>query len=375
MSNRDKENLADIIADEINKTFKHQQTAYFLDDGANPTDVTDWISTGSTILDLAISNRPNGGVGVGKITELNGLEGSGKSLIGSHLLASTQRKDGVAVYIDTESAVSPEFLQAIGVDTKNMLYVHLETVEEIFETIETIITKVRESDKDKLVTILVDSLAAASTKVEMDADFDKDGWATAKAIIISKAMRKITQMVARQKVALVFTNQLRQKLGVMFGDPWTTSGGKAVPYHSSTRVRFKNAGQIKDSSKKNTIDIKIKAQVIKNRLGPPMRTAEFPLYFDTGIDNYGSWLTTMKEHKLLKQGGAWYTIQHVDIETGELIKEYKFQSKDFETLMNENTELKEFCYQQICDACILKYDSKQLGIDDVEETDTAVDEL
>ena len=375
MSNRDKENLADIIADEINKTFKHQQTAYFLDDGPNPTDVTEWISTGSTILDLAISNKPNGGVAVGKITELNGLEGSGKSLIGSHLLASTQRKGGVAVYIDTESAVSPEFLHAIGVDTKNMLYVHLETVEEIFDTIETIITKVRESDKDKLVTILVDSLAAASTKVEMDADFDKDGWATAKAIIISKAMRKITQMVARQKVALVFTNQLRQKLGVMFGDPWTTSGGKALPYHSSTRIRFKNAGQIKDTSKKNTIGIKIKAQVIKNRLGPPMRTAEFPLYFDTGIDNYGSWLTVMKEHKLLKQGGAWYTIPHVDLETGELIKEYKFLSKDFEELMLNNSELRDFCYTQICEACILKYDSKQLGIDDVEETDMAVDEL
>ena len=374
MSNKDE--LAGIIADELNKTFKHQKVAYFLRDGeGSPTDVTDWISTGSTMLDLAISNKPNGGVAVGRITELNGLEGSGKSLIGSHLLASTQKKDGIAVYIDTESAVSPEFLDAIGVDTESMLYVHLETVEEVFETIETIITKIRESDNDKLVTILVDSLAAASTKVEMDADFDKDGWATAKAIIISKAMRKVTQMVARQRVALVFTNQLRQKLGVMFGDPWTTSGGKALPFHASTRVRFKNMGQIKDSSKKNTIGIKIKGQVIKNRLGPPMRTAEFPLYFDTGIDDYGSWLTVMKEHKLLKQGGAWYTIQHVDTETGELIKEYKFQSKEFETLMDETPELKEFCYNQICEACILKYDSSELGIDDVSETDEVVDEL
>jgi recombination protein RecA len=373
-NNRDE--LASVIADELNKTFKHQQVAYFLQDGgSNPTKVTDWISTGSTMLDLAIANKPNGGVAVGKITELNGLEGSGKSLIGSHLLASTQRKGGIAVYIDTESAVSPEFLEAIGIDTKNMLYVHLETAEEVFETIETIVTKIRESDKDKLVTILVDSLAAASTKVEMDAEFDKDGWATAKAIIISKAMRKITQMIARQKIALVFTNQLRQKLGVMFGDPWTTSGGKALPFHSSTRVRFKNTGQIKDSSKKNTIGIKIKAQVIKNRLGPPMRTAEFPLYFDTGIDDYGSWLTVMKEHKLLKQAGAWYTINHANTETGELIKEYKFQSKDFENLLLENPDLKEFCYQKICDACILKYDSKELGIDDVNEVDEVVDEL
>ena len=369
-----KDELAGIIADELNKQFKHQKVAFFLDEGSNPTDVTDFISTGSTMLDLAISNKPNGGVAVGKITELNGLEGSGKSLIGSHLLASTQKKDGIAVYIDTESAVSQEFLRAIGVDTSKMIYVHLETCEEIFDTIETIVTKIRESDKDKLVTILVDSLAAASTKVEMDADFDKDGWATAKAIIISKAMRKVTQMIARQKVALVFTNQLRQKLGVMFGDPWTTSGGKALPFHSSTRVRFKNAGQIKDGNKV-TIGIKIKGQVIKNRLGPPMRTVEFPLYFDKGIDDFGSWLTVMKEHKLLKSGGAWYTLQHADTETGELIKEYKFLSKDFEKLMLENPELKEYCYGLICEACILKYDSKELGIDDVTETEESVDEL
>ena len=369
-----KDELANVIADELNKQFKHQQVAYFLEEGANPTDVTDFISTGSTMLDIAISNRPNGGVAVGKITELNGLEGSGKSLIGSHLLASTQRKDGIAVYIDTESAVSQEFLRAIGVDTSKMLYVHLETVEEIFDTIETIVTKIRESDKDKLVTILVDSLAAASTKVEMDADFDKDGWATAKAIIISKAMRKITQMIARQNVALVFTNQLRQKLGVMFGDPWTTSGGKALPFHSSTRVRFKNMGQIKDGSK-NTIGIKIKGQVIKNRLGPPMRTADFPLYFDTGIADFDSWLTVMKEHKIVKVGGSWYTLNHTDTETGEIIKEYKFQSKDFEELMLTNSELKDYCYEQICEACILKYDSKELGIDDVEETDEVVDEI
>ena len=370
----EKDELAGIIADELNKQFKHQKVAYFLEEGGNPTDVTGWISTGSTMLDLAIANRPNGGVAVGKITELNGLEGSGKSLIGSHLLASTQKQDGIAVYIDTESAVSQEYLRAIGIDTSKMVYVHLETCEEIFDTIETIVTKIRESNKDKLVTILVDSLAAASTKVEMDADFDKDGWATAKAIIISKAMRKVTQMIARQKVALVFTNQLRQKLGVMFGDPWTTSGGKALPFHSSTRVRFKNAGQIKDGNK-TTIGIKIKGQVIKNRLGPPMRTVEFPLYFDTGIDDFGSWLTVMKEHKLLKSGGAWYTLQHCDLETGELIKEYKFLSKDFENLMLENSELKDYCYGLICEACILKYDSKELGIDDVEETDEVMDEL
>ena len=362
-----KDELAEVIASELNKQSKSHQVAYFLDGvQETPTDVTDWISTGSTILDLAISNRPDGGLAAGRITEINGLEGSGKSLIGAHALAATQKKGGLAVYIDTESAVSSEFLQAIGIDTENMLYVHLETVEEIFDTIETIVTKIRESDKDKLVTILVDSLAAASTKVEMDADFDKDGWATAKAIVISKAMRKITQLIARQRVCLIFTNQLRQKLGVMFGDPWTTSGGKALPFHSSTRIRLKNVGQIKDT-KKNTIGIKIRAQVIKNRLGPPLRSADFSLYFDKGIDDFGSWLEVLKGHKLIKQAGAWYTLEDQDG------KEHKFQSKDFGSLMaDEDTQ--KYIYDKICEASILTYDSGKLGIDDVTTSDEFADE-
>ena len=159
----------------------------------------------------------------------------------------------------------------------------------------------------------------------------------------------------------------------MFGDPWTTSGGKALPFHASTRVRLKNAGQIKDK-KNNTIGIKIKAQVIKNRLGPPMRTADFSLYFDKGIDDYGSWLTMMKDHKLVKQAGAWYTLTIVDKSTGEVTAEKKFQSKDFEQIL-EAPEIKEYCYDMICQACILKYDSKQLGVDDVVETSEVVDEL
>ena len=362
-----KDELDEVIASELNKQSKSHQVAYFLDGvQETPTDVTDWISTGSTILDLAVSNKPDGGLAAGRITEINGLEGSGKSLIGAHALAATQKKGGLAVYIDTESAVSSEFLQAIGIDTENMLYVHLETVEEIFDTIETIVAKIRESDKDKLVTILVDSLAAASTKGEMDSDFDKDGWATAKAIVISKAMRKITQLIARQRVCLIFTNQLRQKLGVMFGDPWTTSGGKALPFHSSTRIRLKNVGQIKDT-KKNTIGIKIRAQVIKNRLGPPLRSADFSLYFDKGIDDFGSWLEVLKGHKLIKQAGAWYTLEDQDG------KEHKFQSKDFGSLMaDEDTQ--KYIYDKICKASILKYDSGKLGIDDVTTSDEFADE-
>ena len=355
MSTRD--DLAGVLADTINKQFKDMKVAYFLDGSdTTPTDIKDFVSTGSTMLDLAISNQPNGGIAVGRITELNGLESSGNSLIGPHILAETQKKGGVAVYIDTETSVSTDFLEAIGVDVESMLYLHLETVEDIFSAVEEIVAKVRESDKDRLVTILVDSLAAATTKVELEAEFDKDGWATSKAIILSKAMRKITQMIGRQKIALVFTNQLRQKLGVMFGDPWTTSGGKALPFHASTRIRLKNVGQIKDT-KKNTIGMKMRAQVIKNRLGPPMRHADFELYFESGIDNEGSWLHVMKDHKLVKQGGAWYTMN--DHQGNEI----KFQSKDWAEYL-QNEKFKKYCYNMICDKVILKYE-KNFGIDDV----------
>ena len=152
----------------------------------------------------------------------------------------------------------------------------------------------------------------------------------------------------------------------MFGDPWTTSGGKALPFHASTRIRLKNMGQIKDT-KKDTIGIKIRAQVIKNRLGPPLRSAEFPLFFDKGIDDYGSWLTVMKDHKLVKQAGAWYTF--VD-QNGE---EHKFQSKDFGALISD-VETQEYIYDSICEKLILKYDSAQLGIDDVTTDEEFVDE-
>ena len=355
--------LAKSLADSLNKKFKDtNKVAYFLDGSdTTPTDIKEFISTGSSTLDLAISNRPDGGIAVGRITEINGLESSGKSLLGAHILAETQKKDGIAVYIDTETSVSQQFMEVIGIDLNKMLYLHLETVEEIFEAIEEIVTQVRESDKDRCVTILVDSLAAASTKVEMEADYDKDGWATSKAIIISKAMRKITQMIGKHNIALVFTNQLRQKLGVMFGDPWTTSGGKALPFHASTRIRLKNLGQIKDT-KKNTIGMKCRAQIVKNRLGPPLRHADYSMYFDRGIDNYGGWLTVMKEHKLVKVGGAWYTL--VD-QNGD---EHKFLSKDWEDLITSNDELRQYVYELICDKVILKYKEK-LGIDDVEYTD------
>jgi recombination protein RecA len=366
MAKKQELDLADILAIELNKHSKDNKVAFFLDEDEAPTNVDGWVSTGCAMLDVAISNRPYGGLPVGRIVEITGLEQSGKSLLSAHLLAETQKLGGVAVLIDTETAVSREFLEAIGVDISKLLYVSADSVEQIFDFTETIIEKVRETSKDRLVTIVTDSVAAASSKAELASDYGKDGYATDKAIIISKAMRKITNMIGRQKILLVYTNQLRQKMNAMpFGDPWTTSGGKALAFHSSVRLRLKGTGQIKMKVGGNDkiVGMKVRAQVVKNRMGPPLRSTDFEIYFDRGIDNYGSWLGVMKDNKVVKQAGAWYT--YIDTETGE---EVKFQSKDFILLMSERVDLREQIYKKICEETILQYKSDTLDIDSMEIT-------
>jgi recombination protein RecA len=374
------DSLANTLAESINKQFKGQalKTAFFLaGDDDSPSNVKDWISSGSDTLDLAISNRPNGGFPVGRITEITGLEASGKSLLASHALAETQKKGGLAVYIDTESATSSEFLEAIGVDLKTMLYVPLETIEEIFETIETIVEGVRKANKDRLVTIVVDSVMGASTKIEMAAEYDKDGYATSKSIILSKAMRKVTNWIARENICLIFTNQLRTKMGVSFGDPWTTAGGKAIPFHASVRLRLKNTGMIKAKMNgvEQVVGSKTEVQVVKNRMGPPHRKVNYDIYYDSGIDNYGGWLELMKKFDLVKQSGAWYTLEDIDHETGEVFGEVKFQSKDFiEKIMQDDT-VKNRLYKRICDAYIFKYQAGiDGGIDDIIITEEVINE-
>ena len=359
--------LGGVIAETINKQFKAQniKTAYFLEgDSDAPTIVKEWVGTGSTMLDLAISNRKYGGFPVGRVSEITGLEQSGKSLLAAHALLNTQKKGGLAVYIDTENAIATEYLTAIGLNLKDMLYIPLETVEDIFETVDVIIDKVRSSDKDRLVTIVVDSIAGASTKTEMAADFDKDGYATAKALIISKAMRKITNLIGRERICLIITNQLRQKLNApAFSDPWTTPGGKGIPFHASVRLRLSSIGAIKAKreGRDEIVGSRVKAKLVKNRCGPPLRECEYEVYFDSGIDDYSSWLTVMKEHNLVSQSGAWYS--WTDKRSGEVIK---FQSKEFVEKIMSDPELYDIVYDEIADKVIMKYKKlDEARIDDV----------
>jgi recombination protein RecA len=354
-----RDELVELLANELNKANKDGgKIAYFLDEQENPAEISDWISTGSSILDLAISNRPHGGLPVGKMVEFNGLEGTGKSLLSAHVVADTQKKGGIAVVIDTENAAAPDFWKSLGVDLSKLLYVQCETVEDIFEKMEQMIGIVRKSNKDRILTIIVDSVAAASTKVELESDHGKDGYATGKSIIISKAMRKITTMIGRQKVLTVFTNQLRQNINAMaFGDKYVVSGGKSLAYHCSVRVRLNNTGKLKKGEE--VIGNECKAVVVKNRMGPPQRQASFDIYFDSGIADYGSWIKVLKENNLVKQGGAYYTYKKDDG------TEWKFQSKDFVQIMKNDKVLNEEIYMKICNSVIMKYkDPNSIIVDD-----------
>ena len=388
-----RDELAEALAESLNKN-SDGKVAFFLDAEDDPSQIVDWVSTGNSLVDLAIANRPNAGLPVGRITELTGLEASGKSLMGAHLLAETQRKGGLAVFIDTETSVSPEFLNAIGVDVSKMLYINVDTVEDIFDKIEEMIALVRKSSKNRLVTILVDSVAAASTKKEMASDHGADGFATGKAIAISKAMRKITGLIAKQRICLAFTNQLRQKVGfVGLGDPYTTSGGKALAFHASLRLRLKSGGQIKNADKQ-AIGIKTKCTVIKNRMGPPMRSVEFDIFFDRGIDNYGNWLEKLIEWDIVtnakkvksdvkktkkqledekEEDKKAKNLQFIMTVEGKEPETVIFEKKDLPKLLAQRSDCKDYLYGKICESFVMKYKAPNSEMSDDIEYDSGAD--
>lgn len=384
----DNDKLISDLADIINKSNADGGNIAFVfgdESDDDPSKIIDWVPSGNDALDLVMGNRPNAGYPVGRITELTGLEGSGKSLLAMHALAETQKKGGVAVFIDTESSLDINFVRAIGVKVEELLYISCDHVEEIFDHTETLIEKVRGSTKDKLVTIVVDSVAAASCKTEMEAGFDKDGYATQKAIIISKAMRKITQLIARQRICLIFTNQLRQNIGAMFGDKWTTSGGKAIAFHSSIRLRLSKKQQIKNT-RGDVIGFTTIAKVVKNRLGPPMRQVEFDLFFDRGMDNYGGWFDILKTNNIAKKAKTKEQKKKLLDKDEKALDNYiecdgqgtklEFEASDgkvyeltkanFLSLIREYPSLKDEIYQKLCDFFIMKYkDQSQCESEDI----------
>jgi protein RecA len=364
--------LALLLQNELNKDKKAGKSSFFLDEEDNPTNVTEWLSTGSTLLDLAISNRADGGLPVSRIVEFSGLEGTGKSLICAQMIAETQRRGGQSVYFDSEYSVDKNFWKALGVDIKNVNYNPFNTLEDLFTKLEQCIGAYRKAEKNALLTIFVDSIAQSSVEKEMESEHGVDGYNTGKSIIISKAMRKITGLIATQRILLIFTNQVRHNMNAgPFGEKWIVPGGKALPFACSVRVRLSNKGKIKDSNKE-VIGIECQAQVTKNRCGPNHRAVSFDIMYDSGIQDRSSWIDFMKTHGIITGTGHGYKFPRKD--GTELL----FKPADFPALVDNDPDIKAEIYNTICEKYIMHYrDPNSKIVEDVnrtEEKDADVDD-
>ncbi len=317
------------------------QVAYNLAYDESPTHVKRWISTGSKQLDYIIANRPNGGLPEGRIIEIFGPPSIGKSHIAIQIARSTQEMGGIVVYIDTENATSVENLGLLGVDIKKrFVYVDTHCTEEVLAISENTIMKAKAMDKDVPITIIWDSVAASSPKAELIGDYDKESIGL-QARAISKGMRKITGVISNQNVLMICLNQIRTKIGVMYGDPTTTPGGKAIPFHSSVRIKL-GAGQPITNKDKEVIGINVSAKTIKNKVAPPFRTVNFEIHFGKGIREHEQIFDLLRKNgaetsngKIIEIAGtgSWKTFTVADQKTGELLVEKKFYKADFDLVM------------------------------------------
>jgi len=249
---------------------------------------------------------------------------------------------GIIVYIDTENATSVENLQRLGVDvSQRFVYVDTHCTEEVLAIAEKTILKAKALDKDVPITIIWDSVAASSPKAELLGDYDKDSIGL-QARAISKGMRKITGVIGQTNSLFVILNQIRTKIGVMYGDPTTTPGGKAIPFHSSIRIKLGAGQQIKDGD--DVIGIQVSAKTVKNKVAPPFRTANFQIHFGKGIVEHEEIFDLLRKNgaqivrdKVIEVSGSgqWKKFTVAEHETGEIIIEKKFRKKEFGDIMSD----------------------------------------
>lgn len=319
--------------------------AYNLASDESPTHVKRWISTGSSLLDYIVSNRRDGGLPEGRIVEIFGPPSIGKSHIALQICKSTQKLGGIVVYIDTENGTSVENLRLLGVNVnKGFVYVDTHCTEEVFEVAEKTIMKAKAMAKDVPITIIWDSVAASSPKAELLGEYDKETVGL-QARAISKGMRKITGIIGDQSVLFVILNQIRSKIGVMHGDPTTTPGGMAIPFHASVRIKLSSGMTIKNKEDE-VVGINVIAKTIKNKVAAPFRTVNFEIHFGKGIVEHEHLFDVLRDAGPKAVGdlsicvsgdGAWKLFVVSELKTGKTILEKKFYKADFKELLDSPT--------------------------------------
>lgn len=275
------------------------------------------IPTGSIALDLSLGI---GGVPRGRIVEIFGPESSGKTTLAQHILAEAQRMGGVVAYVDAEHALDPQYAAKCGVNVNDMLISQPDTGEQALEIVDVL---VRSGAVDAIV---VDSVAALVTRAEIEGDMG-DAHVGSQARLMSQALRKLAAAISKSNSLVIFINQLREKIGVMYGNPETTPGGKALKFYASVRLDIRAIDQIKQGTE--SIGRRVRVKVVKNKVAPPFRVAEFDLMYNEGISKEGGLLDVGLELAILKKSGAFYSFGEMRLGQGrENAKEFLRQNRD-----------------------------------------------
>ncbi|HRK31750.1 MAG TPA: recombinase RecA, partial [Tepidisphaeraceae bacterium] len=285
-------------------------------DGENVKPI-DGIPTGSLSLDIAL-----GGAGIprGRVIEVFGPESSGKTTLTLHVIASAQKMGGVAAFIDAEHALDPSWAKRIGVDLQNLMVSQPDTGEQALEICELL---VRSNAVDLIV---IDSVAALIPRAEIEGEMG-DSHMGLQARLMSQALRKLTGAIAKSKSTVIFINQIREKIGVMFGNPETTTGGRALKFYSSIRIDVRRTQTIKDGDV--SVGSRTRARVVKNKIAPPFRDAEFDIMFDRGISYEGDLIDLAVLANVVDKSGAWFNYKSTRLGQGrENAKNFLFENKD-----------------------------------------------
>jgi recombination protein RecA len=281
----------------------------------------DSIPTGTIALDLALGV---GGIPRGRITEIYGPESSGKTTLAQHIIAEAQRMGGTAAYIDAEHAFDPIYAERCGIKLDELLISQPDTGEQALEIVETLVRS------GAIDVIVVDSVAALVPRAEIDGDMG-DSHVGLQARLMSQALRKLTGAISRSKTSVIFINQLRMKIGVMFGNPETTTGGNALKFYASVRLDIRRIEAIKSGT--DSIGIRARVKVVKNKVAPPFRQAEFDIMYNEGISAEGSVLDVATDLGIVRKSGAWYYLGEERLGQGrENAKEFLRSNPD---VMNE----------------------------------------
>ena len=311
------------------------------------------IPTGALSLDLALGI---GGVPRGRIVEIFGPESSGKTTLGLHIIAEAQRNGGLAAFIDAEHALDPIYAKALGVDIDELLISQPDTGEQALEITDMLIRS------GALDVVVIDSVAALVPRAEIEGEMG-DTHVGLQARLMSQALRKLAGSINRSQTTAIFINQLREKIGVMFGSPEVTPGGRALKFYSSTRIDIRRIETIKDGQE--ATGNRVRAKIVKNKVAPPFRLAEFDIMFGEGISREGSLLDVAVEHDVVRKSGAWYTYEDDQLGQG------RENSKRF---LRENPEIAMQLQAQVLDIVGLAGDQADEGADgsSAEEESAAV---